>query len=334
MKKNLFLLAFVLMSLFSFSQLVTISGENQIPQIGQEIVYNNINVFGFNLAGTPDGINTIWDFSSLTITDQVTFSYTDATTEPATSDFPDATIAEAISGTEGLMYFKTDNYFMARKGATGSMYLNYNLDSALLLSFPITAGENIENSYTGVLSAQNLDMEIDNGHVEINADAQGTITLPNGTVLTDVLRVHVVENFRGMYDMGFGPTEVITINDNFYYWFHEDYTNPIFVYGTTTVGGLSSDETESLRFQPIVISDTEEESVSTNLIYPNPSNGTLNILESESYDIGRVLNIYGKEVKTFVPSSTIGISDLSNGVYFIVLNGTKGKNVSKIVLEK
>ncbi len=233
------------------------------------------------------------------------------------------------------MYFQTGDYFMARKGATGDMYINYDVDSALIYTFPITAGENEECNYTGILSASGLDMVIDNGHVEITADAQGTLTLPNGTILDDVLRVRVEETFRGMYDFGTGPTEVLTIDDDFYYWFHEDYTNPVFVYGNTVVGGLASDETEALRFQPILVNSTDNESFTTSQnVYPNPSTGLLNINNSDDFTSGSVLDIYGKEVRTFKPNNTIDISDLNSGIYFIMLDGVNGKQLSKIVLEK
>ena len=336
MKKTLLILILATTTLFAHAQLVTISGANQIPQIGQEILYSNVNSFGFNLFGVPDGTSTIWDFSSLTVTDNVTFTYTDASLEADAADFPEATIAEAISGVDGLMYFKTDNYFMARKGATGGLYLNYDLDSALLLSFPITAGESVDNNYTGIMSTSVLEMILENGDVHMEADAQGTITLPNGTVLTDVLRVHVEENFRGMYDLGTGLTEIMSIDDDFYYWFHEDYTNPIFVYGITTVSSMSSpdEETEALRFQPIIASEAPVTNTVSNLVYPNPSTGIINITNSSDYNTVTVLDIQGKVVKNVKSASQIDLNSLSNGTYFIKLNGDMNSDLHKILIEK
>lgn len=336
MKKQLLFLVLVFSGIVSFAQLVTISGTNQIPQIGQEISYYNINTFGFTLSGTPDGINTIWNYSTLTVNDEVVFSYSDASLAEGHEDFPTANIAEAVDGVNGLMFYQTGNYYMARKGATGDMFINYATDSALLFNFPITAGENSETNYTGIISASGLDMDIPDGNVEITADAQGTITLPNGTTLTNVLRLNVKETFSGMYDMGTGPMEVMSVEDDYYYWYHEDYTAAIMIYGNTLVESIGgNEETEVLRYQPIVLSENQiVKENNSSLIYPTISNGEFNIVNSQDFNTGRILDLNGKEIRKFKPESKIDLTDLNNGAYFILLYGENGPQMVKAVIQK
>lgn len=80
--------------------------------------------------------------------------------------------------------------------------------------------------------------------------------------------------------------------------------------------------------------DGEEE----RFVYPNPiqSTATINLPTTESYHI-TVCDLEGNAMMQFTTtgSTTIDFSDLSNGVYFINLNGkNNGKNITKKVMVK
>mgnify|MGYP003604592619 CR=1 FL=1 len=72
-------------------------------------------------------------------------------------------------------------------------------------------------------------------------------------------------------------------------------------------------------------------------IYPNPANDVLNISNAD-FQIKQVgiTDINGRAIKTIIQSipsqeTTIDVSDLSAGVYFLVINTTEGKAVKKFV---
>ncbi len=174
--------------------MVTISGVNQIPQIGDTIRYMNGNSFGFELAGTGPVTAKVWDYSAMMSSGSTYFYYVDPAGTADAALFPTSTIAEGAQGTTGFIYMQAGETWIARKGITGDMTMQYNADSAMLFHFPMTAGDNFECTYTGTLVASGLDLIINDGQVTMQADAQGTITLPNGTVLTDVLNSKKSEN--------------------------------------------------------------------------------------------------------------------------------------------
>jgi Secretion system C-terminal sorting domain len=68
------------------------------------------------------------------------------------------------------------------------------------------------------------------------------------------------------------------------------------------------------------------------LIFPNPTNGILNI-GNENLEKIVVYDISGKVVSKFAPNSQIDLSNLSKGLYLIKLFSSKEIIVDKIVIE-
>ncbi|MBN2778927.1 MAG: T9SS type A sorting domain-containing protein [Bacteroidales bacterium] len=336
MKRTLLFLAAALFMFSASAQLITISGVNQIPEIEDTIHYTNVNDFGFELAGTGSITDKLWDYSTLTENDNVYFYYVDPAETDDAADFPTATLAEGASGTTGYIYIQAGEYYMARKGITGDMYLNYDTDSALMFQFPITAGGGFTNTYTGIIQASGLDMTIEDGDIEIEADAQGTLITPNGSVFNDVLRIHVTESFSALYDMGTGPMEVMSVEDNYYYWYHEDYKGAIMIYGTTIVESIGgNEESEVLRYQPIELSTKIDNSSKSDLsIYPNPASNVINVLNADSYDGIKIYDITGREIKNInTISNTINVSDLPVGIYSFEFIGENTSEVKKVIIK-
>jgi len=75
-------------------------------------------------------------------------------------------------------------------------------------------------------------------------------------------------------------------------------------------------------------------------IYPNPTKGVLNLIqeiESERIEKNNIFDIYGRELQfqtfSMFPETTIDISHLSAGVYFIKVYTKTGEVVRKVVKE-
>jgi hypothetical protein len=337
MKRNLLFFIALVFVMSASAQLITISGVNQIPQIDDTVFYTNVNDFGFELAGVGPITAKVWDYSTLTENDDLFFYYVDPATTVDAAEFPDATLAEAVDGTEGYIYIETGDYYMARKGLVGEMFINYYADSALMFNFPITAGGSFSNLYTGMLFASGLDMIIDDGDIEMEADAQGTLITPNGSVFNNVLRIHVTETFSGKYDLGTGSlTEVLSVDDDYYYWFHEDYLGAILIYGTTIVESIGgNEESEVLRYQPIELSSKIESPIKSSLaVFPNPATDIINISNAEDFTNIVITDITGKEIKSLQNNSkTIDVSDLKPGVYTFEFSNSSASENRRVIIK-
>ena len=80
-----------------------------------------------------------------------------------------------------------------------------------------------------------------------------------------------------------------------------------------------------------VISDTSID------IFPNPSNGILNIVATEEIESVIITNAIGVQQKEFKDCNTsrykINVEDLPSGIYGITVNTTKSKIVKQIILK-
>ncbi|HPG74126.1 MAG TPA: T9SS type A sorting domain-containing protein [Bacteroidales bacterium] len=324
MKAPILFIAMCMISLGSMAQYVSISGVNQIPQVGDTLHYKNINTFGFEVAGTGTVLNKTWDLSWMNEETALYFYYVDAADTENADDFPEANLAEGSSETSGYFYFKTGDYYMARKGVTGELVIDYAADSVTSMKFPMTAGNNYTCNYGGTLYGQGLEMPLANASIQMQADAQGTLLTPNGSVFENVLRIRVIEQFDAQYEIVPGQLmTVMSVSDDFYYWYHEDYTGPILVYGTTTTEatGTSPSTTTSLRYQTIEHNNTGNyQAQSTGItIYPNPGNGMFFIHSNQQMRQIIVCDISGKTIAQLPASQLIDLSSMKNGLYLLAL---------------
>ncbi|MBN2682136.1 MAG: T9SS type A sorting domain-containing protein [Bacteroidales bacterium] len=256
MKKFTLLLLLVSFTTYSFSQLITISGTHQFPVDGDTVHYKDANTFGFDAAGTGTVTDKTWDFAAL-MDAGTNFYYfwEDASSTPEFSSFPSSTIARGNSGEAGYFYYEFDATDQKRWGwyGTATNYGIYN-SPGTEFHFPITAGNNFSSSYSGIMSPFGVgedSVTISDGSISIQADMQGTLILPNGT-LTNVLRVHVVESFHikaWMMEMAVMDN---VVEDDYYYWFHDTVAYPVMIYGVTSLDG--TEQSEVLRYQPLVFS--------------------------------------------------------------------------------
>lgn len=67
------------------------------------------------------------------------------------------------------------------------------------------------------------------------------------------------------------------------------------------------------------------------IIYPNPSDGLVNI-QNEVLKAIQVFDLNGKMIKQFEPSNQIDLSEISKGIYVIKLISELGVRVDKVVI--
>lgn len=327
------------------AQLVTISETHQLPAFGDTIHYVDANSFGFDPTGTGPVTNKLWDNSALLNTGTTyDFFYVDPLTITGfgVDSFPAANIARGESGAAGYFYYQNTINNINRIGWFGSTS-NYGIYEngtfAAEFHFPITAGQTVTSTYNGRYAPFNLgedSVKIELGSLSINADMQGTMMLPTGT-FTNVLRLHVLENFHiKTYFIGV-PIQDNIIQDDYFYWFADTILQPILVSGTTFVDGTP--QTPVLRYQPIsTTTGIQTNNIEIANIHPNPSQDGIFYLEIGNYPgINAELKIYdvtGRELQKKALKETLIKIDLGkqdNGVYFLQIN-TGEKTVNKKIL--
>jgi Secretion system C-terminal sorting domain len=335
------------------AQFPIITSLNQVHSAGDSIHYIDLNPFGFDpiVAG---GQNVVWSYGALfPAGTTVDFVYKVPSTQPSAASYPTATASMVNSSVAGNEWFKEDADSIIRLGLSSPNPdlgdLVYDNGAFIRIKFPFTAGNSWATpNYTGTQSGDfgvaGTIITIANGSFNTLVDAFGTMTLPNGTVLNDVVRTHVIESFEYFGDIGIGtPISLGVISDDYYYWWVEGIQDPIMISGTTlTNGGSPSDV---LRYQPILPTEINEKIAleSKVNIYPNPGNGLFNInisnLESGVYKLN-VANILGENVYTNSVTATgnrlnskMDISELNKGIYFVSISNASTEIVEKIIIK-
>ena len=348
MNRLLTLFLIILFGSTSSAQLITISETNQLPAIGDTVHYVNANSFGFDPNGTGPVTNKLWDQSGLFLTGtSYDFYYVDPTLIPANlgqDSFPSATIARGESGAPGYFYYQNTSTEVNRLGwfsSASNFGIYENGSIANEFQFPITAGQTFNSSYNGRYSPFNVgedSVKIESGIVTINADMQGTLMLPNST-FTNVLRIHVIENFHiKIYMFGLAVIDYL-IEDDYIYWFNDSIQQPLLVSGVTTVDGTP--EPQVLRFQPIStptgIAENNAEFFS---ISPNPSAGkfTVSTIDRSQKTLQiEIIDLTGKIIFTEQTRSSgllsVDISSYPKGIYFVKIHNGEHRSIKKIIVQ-
>lgn len=104
-----------------------------------------------------------------------------------------------------------------------------------------------------------------------------------------------------------------------------------FVYYQPVTTNISTTTIQTLQIQDYVFSDFFT-------IYPNPVADILNITNKKQLEINSITiyNSLGQQVKTFINANnttSIDVSQLKTGLYFIKINSDKGSTTSKFIKE-
>ena len=322
------------------AQLVTISNTYQIPQIGDTVMYQDANTFGFDAEGTGAVTDKLWDFSALMDdgNEDILFWWLAPTGLDGATNFPDATIARGGTTENGHFFYTNTANELNRIGwyESPSNYGIYHNSYATEFTFPFTASDNNSTDYNGEfapLGAGEDSTMIEQGSISIQADMQGTLILPTGE-FHDVLRIHDVESFHiKAYIVGTPATDNV-IEDDYYYWFVDSIFQPILIYGTTSIDG--DQQSEVLRYQPIETNTTTISKVDVNKdirVYPNPSNGIFEI-KGSNITFVKVIDIKGQTVNVEINSfNRIDLTSQEKGVYFLKIYNNESVVMRKIVIE-
>jgi hypothetical protein len=325
----------------SFAQLVTITKDSQIPEVEDTIVFRNASTFGFEPNGEGSVMEKVWDFSFVSFTGgEVQYWWEDATTTPETATFPNANLAYANSQEDGYFYYEyndgSDTIYRAGVYSDASTWIMYDGGRVAEFVWPYSAGDNYNWDYEGDFAPFGVgedSVKVENGNISVEADMQGTMTLPGGLVLNDVLRIKVVETFDiKTYMMGMAAMSN-NIQDEFYYYYHDTIQGPVCIYGVTYLDG--SEESEVLRFQPIdapVAINTQQKAKMA--LYPNPTNGMVNIVNAESIEVYDAIGRLLLSKKAMNKQESIDLSIYENGVYYIRMQQNGETKSERIVLEK
>lgn len=340
MKKiYLSLLASVFTFQFANAQLTLTKAANE-PILGN--VSNSQGRDSVNVVPKNTGTNQVWNFTTLiTNTTVAQSTYTTVASTPSAAAFAAATIAEN-QGAGTYNYWKstaTQFEFVGTVDPTTNINMNFSANTAITAIWPVTMGYTNTDAFTGTCSVTGFTGTA-NGTIKTNATGTGTLQLPSGLTLTNVLQVKVTQTVNLSLQGGL-VTATMTSTDWQYFVGTQKF--PALTISYQNVQGAFTNYSASISVNSAILTGINENNLlSDYLVYPNPATNKINISLSNNRSenvSAQIFNTVGQLVKSenlgnsTSVQTTIDVSDLAKGVYYVKTTVGGKAELKKVIVE-
>lgn len=290
------------------------------------------------------GTSVTWDYSQIAsyAGELRDVEVIDATTTSYAADYPTSTKAMQL-GDNIVTFFtgdassRTSQGFVFTEPSLGDIKATFDVDNLIQLTYPASQGTSFSDDYEGTISNPSLipvpaDLI---GTAHISVDGEGTLQLPLGVSVSNVLRLKSIDTAE-FNVMLLGDFEVV--REQFEYYDLSSQNLPIFIH--TTMHIFQAGATDPMLSSSLVLSKyatenfvgIDEKSTVDVKVYPNPAVNEITI-EGLSLEKAKIsfINQAGKTVKTISEQvgSTINVNDLSNGIYIVIIEKEGQQSMTK-----
>lgn len=349
MKK--FYTVFITISLLSISftraQLTLTKAANE-PVAGD--TYTNVAHDSVTVIPKTTGNGMVWDFSNAakrtTTSAEVPFSYTTAAAVASASNYPGCNLVEVGGGGSTYGYYKTSatQYELLGQTMTGGAF-NFT-NSAVLANWPISYGYNATDVIAGAITAGTINANA-SGNMTVSATGTGTLLLPGGASLANVLQLKVNQRLTApvtIPGLPFAVTATVTISTYQYYHASDKFAIVNVNYQSLALPIGSPSVSASLfinaKAVPIGIKETQLDA-SRITVYPNPANSMVSVkLDNSSvapFEI-KVFNqlgevVYSQREEGVNAGINLNVESFKTGVYFLKIITSEGTVTKKLIRE-
>jgi hypothetical protein len=327
MRNTLFLLPllFVASSLQAQHQIVAGDG---VLDVGETITYHRSDPSTFNSLKGTSGIDRTWDFSSLTSTGTIDVYGADSAGTPMNARSVPFATDVALRGIDRWVVWDDFTYcynvtsngvFMQGKykdsgGSLGpwaivSSHEYDNPDCAACeveyYDFPASFGDAVNSQLQYSFSDDQGAVYYYSGEVDVDFDAYGTLTMPGGIVLNDVLRIEIKEDWDQMSNFGGMGTKLDDVDHITYEFRVKENKSAVIRYENWTGGSFHGTfgDREKLWYMDATSGalglNTIHENLESVKLYPNPSHNQTHIaynLNKPAQVEVKVLDINGRVI--------------------------------------
>ncbi|MGZ3884112.1 MAG: T9SS type A sorting domain-containing protein [Bacteroidia bacterium] len=321
----------------------TLTQANSAPAIGDMFSTKQCDSTTANPGG--NGTNQMWNFSSVAIHQSVVSNYTCVTVAStgSASTYPSANVAVKLSSTNNSFYDSNAGYLKYYGGNIniGSVGVIVGYSSAALYeNFPYTFGSTANSSVAGTVTVLGNNGNF-TGTCTTSGAGTGTIVLPGGNTLTNVLKVTISQamSFTVLSSPG-------TINQVRYDYYHASQKSPVYSIVTASVNSIAGSSTQTfVTVNSAVVLGVNELSneISNFGVYPNPASSNINVTFSNQNGDNatcEIINALGQTIKTENIGNDKGtivrnmnIEGLGSGFYFVKVNVGNKSKTQKITIQ-
>jgi len=312
-----------LLSCFFISQVAT---AQTITQAANEPVSGDVNNYkGYDSVGVVPkntGSGMSWNFSAFTQnTTTTSATFTTASSVPNATAFPGATLAENQGG-GNYNFFKTvGTQFEMLGSSTPNGDFTYT-NSAIAANWPVAFNYSLTDAFAGNLTGSAAGTL--NGTITTEGTGTGSLTLPGGTMFTNVLQVRMKNTVN--INITFPPlTATITGVD--YNYYHSSQKFPLLTVSYQATTGFTNTSSAEIKVNNLVITGLNDKNFdATFQIFPNPAKDAFNVNLNNSNNDNGVIEIYnslGQLTKTInlgnnsIIEQKVSLSGLNSGIYIV-----------------
>jgi hypothetical protein len=319
-KKILCLLAMSLAVMFNAANAQpTLTEANIIPQVGESYAVTQIN---FENQGNS-GAGVTWNFSNITQAATFNYNYVAPSATPHSATFSSANLVNSFSGS--FEFFSATASVYSRVGYVSpqGVVMQYS-NPEDFLRFPFTYNSDFTDNFSCTFVNQGITFNR-TGTITAEADGYGTLILPGGT-LTDVLRLHVVEDYTDNYTQQGNPS-TIDYYTEVYVWYKPGIHYPVLAF-TEATSDISFNQ-YGLYYYPssVGVHDAKRSEVAI-AVLPNPADNraALNIsLQQQQHAHITLVNSLGQTIALIedaplqagLHTYNLQLDAYADGIYFI-----------------
>jgi hypothetical protein len=340
MKKLYFTILSVIVAC-GVSNAQTMTQANSAPAIGD--VFSTRQCDSSIVTPGGNGAGQMWNYSTVLVHPAVT-NYTCVTpaSTGSASAYPSANVAVQQAAGNNSFYDSNAGYLKYWGGnisVGGIGVVAAYTSPALYENFPYTLASLATSTVVGTLTVSGNNGTFSGTCTTLGAGT-GTIVLPGGNTLTNVLKVTISQA------MTFTSIVTGSINQVRYDYYHASKKSPVFSIVTASVNSVlgSSTQTVVTVNSALVLGIKEASNEISNLsIYPNPASGSINLgFTNSNGDIAtcEIINSLGQTIRTEnlgndkgIINRNLNIENFSPGFYFVKISVGNSAKVQKITVQ-
>lgn len=347
MKKQLLLIT----GLFSAINVFAQSNMNQSnePAIGDFKTMFTCETTTDPLANTT-GSGVTWNFNNLVGLNGQTkvIELIDPSTTPAATYYPTSTKAFNIQGSLTNFFNSTPTErvsqgFVFEEPSFGTVLAVFSTNEQKSVQYPFANGNNFSDVFSGTLAfdfngaPQNPTCT---GNAYAQIDGEGTLNLPQGTSIPNVIRYKIVDTVFTQVVFVI-PLDVEIVRTQFEYYDYASGNLPVFIH--TNVKIQQTGSTAPLADQTVVLSAVEptnfaglkEENSNEVALFPNPASDFISIKNIEEGSKLELIDALGNSVISQTCMETtekLSIGHLAKGSYIVRIINDQGVQLKPVVI--
>jgi hypothetical protein len=307
------------------------------PQAGdREYIYNlDTTAFASGLPAST-GSAAVWDFSSVTAKAPImTNSFVAPSAVAESSMFPGVTFVQQTNILNTHCKSTTTPTTQTELVGLTSSTLTLNLsNSAIIAKYPMEFGSGSTDNLAGTFTALGFNGSC-SGKITTTCNGSGTLNLPDGIKLSNVLRV---QSTQTMALTTGGIFALATIKEVIINYYHPSLRFPVVSVNYTTITpstGSAIDTKVVSGSTAFFVTGIPDQGLTEFNIFPNPCKDAFTISADRRLGLRKinVFSLAGEKVYSGENTNEVNLAGLAPGVYLVSLETATGTACRRLVKE-